>query len=510
MKSFDRIKNIHGKPYLYRITPYYDKSKKKIMQQSKYIGPVQDGKVVQKTAVTYAYGDLLPLMKAIRDLNIAEILAKVVKEYSTIILTMAINRIISSEALETWYEDSYLSTLYRIDLSSSSISKAIEAIGTMNLNDLFLKEMLNITGDSDVLCYHLMLPLSQWINTEAIEYDYSASDKDLPQVDILLVEGKHSGIPMFYDIFPGSELDVTEVRNTVDFLRSAGIRDVTLVMNRRMFFASNIDYFLSGGIHFIMPASPTQKGVRGIALKSRKTIERDKNIICSSESILFAEKCKLTIGTHSIDAWVYYDPKRDKIARYSFYSALYERIEKLIHRSVGRLESPRDVAKDILGPYGNFVSWKYSGTFSTTTRDNVVSNRVKTFGMMVITFTDDHDSSYVIEQYRKRDSIGKFFLSSKNFIGLELLSIHSMEILKGYLFVNIIALTIRSRMLFEMKTNGLSDIYSIEEVLLELHKLRMIKLQGGREITTEITGKQKMILESFSIKPEQVPTFLKI
>ena len=128
------------------------------MQQSKYIGPVQDGKVVQKTAVTYAYGDLLPLMKAIRDLNIAEILAKVVKEYSTIVLTMAINKIISSEAMEPWYEDSYLSRLHRIDISSSSISKAKEAIGAMNLNNLFLKEMLKITGDSDVLCHHLMLP----------------------------------------------------------------------------------------------------------------------------------------------------------------------------------------------------------------------------------------------------------------------------------------------------------------------------------------------------------------
>ena len=510
MKSFERIKNIHGKPYLYRITPYYDKSKRKIMQQSKYIGPLQDGKVVQKTAVTYAYGDLLPLMKAIRDLNIAEVLAKVVKEYSTIVLTMAINRIISSEAMEPWYEDSYLSTLYHIDISSSSISKAIEAIGAMNLNDLFLKEMLKITGDSDVLCYHLVSPLSQRMNTEPIEYAYSVSDEELPQIDVLLVEGKNTGVPMFYEVFPGSVLDVTAVRNTVDFLKSAGIRDITLVMDRQMFFASNIDYFLSGSMDFIIPATRTQKGIRGIAFESRKTIERDKNIVCSSESILFAEKRKLTIGKHSIDAWVYYDPRRDKIERYSFYSALYERIEKLIHRSISRLEKPRDVAKDILGPYGNFVSWKYSGTFSTMTRDNVVSQRLKTCGMTVITFTGDHDSSYVMEQYRKRDSVGKFFLSSKNFIGLEPLSIHSMEILKGHLFVNLIALTIKSRMLFEMKTNGLSDIYSIEEMLLELHKLRMIKLQGGREITTEITGKQKKILESFSIKPEHVPTFLNI
>ena len=38
MKSFTRIKNIHGQEYLYEITPYYDKEKKQIRQKSKYLG----------------------------------------------------------------------------------------------------------------------------------------------------------------------------------------------------------------------------------------------------------------------------------------------------------------------------------------------------------------------------------------------------------------------------------------------------------------------------------------
>ena len=54
MKSFYRIKKIHGKEYKYEITPYYDKENKKIRQKSRYIGPVSDGKLVEKTVTTYS------------------------------------------------------------------------------------------------------------------------------------------------------------------------------------------------------------------------------------------------------------------------------------------------------------------------------------------------------------------------------------------------------------------------------------------------------------------------
>ena len=110
--------------------------------------------------------------------------------------------------------------------------------------------------------------------------------------------------------------------------------------------------------------------------------------------------------------------------------------------------------------------------------------------------------------YRKRDSVEKLFLSSKSFLGAEPLRVHGLEALRGTLFVNIVSLAIRSAILTEMKKTDLASRYSIEKILLELHKVRKVKLQNGREIMTEITKKERDIIEKFSIKSEHVPTFL--
>jgi len=82
MKKFYRIKKIHGKKYKYEITPYYDKENKKIRQKSRYIGPVSDGKLVEKTVTTYSYGDLLPVMKVLKDINLPGMLRNIVGNQS--------------------------------------------------------------------------------------------------------------------------------------------------------------------------------------------------------------------------------------------------------------------------------------------------------------------------------------------------------------------------------------------------------------------------------------------
>jgi DNA-binding Lrp family transcriptional regulator len=46
-------------------------------------------------------------------------------------------------------------------------------------------------------------------------------------------------------------------------------------------------------------------------------------------------------------------------------------------------------------------------------------------------------------------------------------------------------------------------------MVLEMRKLRKVILQDGRDVTTEITRKQREILETLNIKPEHVQTFLK-
>jgi transposase len=512
MKSFQRIKNVHGKQYLYEITPYYDREKKKIRQRSRYIAPMKDGKPVERYAVTYTYGDLLPVIKAARDLKLPDILKKIAGEYADILLTMAINRIIRPEAMDLvseWYEDSYISTIYSADLSSATLSRAMTALGKMNLNHAFLNEIIKATGIKGALYYDLTSYSSQSRNIDFLEYGYSRSDPDYPQVNVSLVESSESGIPIFYDIYPGSVNDITTVKNTIDVLRTAGLTDVTFIMDRGMFSSSSIEYLIESGMNFIMPASYTLKEVKKLALLSRKTIEKGGNMISMSGEIMFAVKRTARIGNTDVSVWVYYNPDRDSRERTVFYSSLKERMDRLSSRTVRKWEKPGDVCGDIMGPYRNFISFRYDGTFHVRVRDNAVSQRVNRCGITIITFTGDHDAEYVLSEYRKRDAVEKLFMSSKTFTGGEPVRVHGIDALRGEMFVDLISIAIRSRILAYMRSSGLLKKYSVEKMLLELHKLRKVILQDGKEITTEITRKQKEILESLGIKPEHVPTFLK-
>jgi len=78
MKSFTRIKSISDIEYIYEITPYYDKEKKKNRQKSKYLGknvngvPVKvrsQGKIPNKVL---SHGEFVPLKKITEDLSLGQ------------------------------------------------------------------------------------------------------------------------------------------------------------------------------------------------------------------------------------------------------------------------------------------------------------------------------------------------------------------------------------------------------------------------------------------------------
>jgi len=100
---------------MYEITPYYDKKSKTIRHRSRYIGPVKDGKLVEKPSLpknTYEYKSLLPLLKIADDLSINRYLREILGDEDAIkVMILAINKIIRQNSLDNikeWYEDTYI------------------------------------------------------------------------------------------------------------------------------------------------------------------------------------------------------------------------------------------------------------------------------------------------------------------------------------------------------------------------------------------------------------------
>ncbi|MCL4314356.1 MAG: hypothetical protein M1454_01320 [Candidatus Thermoplasmatota archaeon] len=200
-------------------------------------------------------------------------------------------------------------------------------------------------------------------------------------------------------------------------------------------------------------------------------------------------KKNVKIGNVDISAWVYCYPERDISERTVFYYSLKERMDSLSSHTVRKWEKPRDVYDDIMDPYRNFVFFGYAGSFHIRIRDNAISQRVNRCGITVIAFTGDHDAEFVLSECRKLGAVEKLFISSKTFMGGEPLRVHGINVLRVEMFVNLIAIAIRSRILAYMRSSGLLKKYSVEKMLLELHKLRKVLLHDGRDITTEMTRK---------------------
>jgi len=79
------------------------------------------------------------------------------------------------------------------------------------------------------------------------------------------------------------------------------------------------------------------------------------------------------------------------------------------------------------------------------------------------------------------------------------LNTHSDSTMSGFIFIVFLGLIIRSRLLKMMTEAGLLKRYAIKGMLLELEKFRKITLADGRIMKTEMTKKQRLILEALNL-----------
>ena len=65
-----------------------------------------------------------------------------------------------------------------------------------------------------------------------------------------------------YDVYPGSIVDVTTLKNTIKKINAQGVSDYTLIMDRGFFSTSNIEELVSSKLSFIIPPASTLKSVK--------------------------------------------------------------------------------------------------------------------------------------------------------------------------------------------------------------------------------------------------------
>jgi len=100
--------------------------------------------------------------------------------------------------------------------------------------------------------------------------------------------------------------------------------------------------------------------------------------------------------------------------------------------------------------------------------------------------------------------VKKLYDELMNDLDLLPLRVHKNETLAGLVFVYFVAMVIRSLLLQRARAAKLLDRSSLEDIVLELTKLRVVQVGSSLKLT-EVTKRQRTILERMGIAMPVAP-----
>lgn len=522
MKSTKRIKVKNGIEYWYEETPYYDKEKKQIRHKSKYLGRNVDGQPVKMRSASdevkemmktksisikssFDYGSIFVLQSIMAELKIDRYLEDLLPSSEvSMVRALAFNRIIRPMAMknvDSWYKGTALTfDSSQIKLSGQRLSELLCKLVESNIPDRFMSQLIEGTGTKDTLIYDItsLSSYSQLINL--LEYGYNRDGEALPQINLSLVLDKDNGIPVMYDLFPGSISDVSTLSGTLKKIKAYGIQNYIAVMDRGFFSLANLYELMHNGISFVMAAKLQLNDLKHLLTETQKDIEDAKYLHKFNKDPIFAKPIIYKMDSIEVHGYAYYDPKLEQNKRQTLLSRLYDIREELLKVRLKKNSNPFVIFKEKARGFGNYFDWQaIDDHFDISIKQNAVAQRINKMGKYILFYSGDFDWMKCLSLYRERDEIEKSFKALKNEIDILPLNTHSEETTKGFIFVAFLSLIIRTRLITMMRDAGLLDKYSVELLLLQLEKFRKITLADGQILLTEMTKKQREILQALKL-----------
>jgi transposase len=502
---------IKGRTYAYEVQSYWDPDKKQARQKRRYLGiwDEETGQIIPKTAerdVTAAksFGPAYLLDELGKEISIRKKLKDAFGKDGDVIYAMAMAKLIYPTSLKNLHhvvEDSYIPEMYALKDSFSSqwLSTFFERLASKDTSMLSFYNSLTQTDD-ETLIFDITSLSSFSKNINWLEYGYNRDGIDLPQVNLGLVTSVHRQIPLYFKLFPGSVNDVTTLKNLIAEVKSFGISKSLFILDRGFYSESNVVEMASEGIDFIMPLPFGVKIGKGLISETNREIENPAKARIFGGRIYYVMEDEVDIGGVKAQAYVFLNKHRESSEVSSFYRRLIDIETRLDGKKAYR--EPHELFKRTAGNFARYFEWEVvDGLIRLRRRVNAISQAVNRFGKTIILSATPRSWDEVLSLYKERDLVEKQFDELKNELDVMPLRVQKVETLQGLLFVFFVSLVMRALLLRKAREAGLLDKRSVEDILLEMGKLRTVKV-GGIWRLTEITKRIRMILEKIGV---QVP-----
>lgn len=508
---------IKGNIYLYEVTSYWDKAKKQPRQKRKYLGPKKNrnkAKIKPKNSdlVTKNFGNIFLLNFLSNKLGLAEILKSIFPENYIEIFALAYYEIMEASALYLfpyWLTEQYLPNIKK--LHSTGISNLCEEIGRSQRQRMdFIHKWIEHLKPIKGIYYDITSISSYSTNIDFIEWGYNRDKENLPQLNMGVIFCQNNSLPIYYNLYPGSIVDVTTLKNCIKYLEIFDLIDVLFVLDRGFFSKANVLEMNNSEIKiaFIQPLPFSLNKVKSLIKRYKRKLSNPSNAFKYNEEILHYLPASIDFDTDTFCAHIFFNEKSEIEQKHNFLSTLFELEDKLKNKQFETLKEYLKFKKsNIPDKYCGYFKWNKT-TLQIEKNMKVIKTYLSKMGTFILsTNQQDLDKIDVLTYYRQRDRVEKIFDIVKNELDGDRLRAHSQYNTDGRLFIKFIALIIYTEISRIMKEKNLFKKYTVKELLKEIKKIKITKIEENDPFLSELSKKQKIILDAFDAKEDLLHSY---
>ncbi|MHC1758105.1 MAG: IS1634 family transposase [Negativicutes bacterium] len=337
-----------------------------------------------------------------------------------------------------------------------------------------------------------------------VKWGHNKDHDPLPQINLALLFGEESRLPVYYRKLPGNLADVKTIQKLladIDFLQ---LEKVKLVMDRGFYSEENINALYQKHFKFLIAGRISLKFIQDKLDEVRDTMRSRSN---------YSSKYRLSYYSSTID-WNYselkkrsqvIEPGERRMYLHLFHNDQRATDDKIaFHELLDRLEE--ELLSGKRTPEHEKLYAKYFVINETPVRgmslipkQEAIDKAQKNYGYFALLSNGIKDPLEALEIYRSKDLIEKAFGNLKERLNMRRTSVSSDENLEGKLFVQFIALIYLSYIKKVMSEKNLFKNYTLQELLDELDIIECFDQPGRKSRVGEMTKKQMELYALFDV-----------
>ena len=456
-------------------------------------------------------GTYMVLRRIIAEYRLEEMLWPIIGKDTGLFLDLAIYTIITENNVAQYYPDyAYNHPLFTREMRIYSDSKVSSFLNGLTMDQsIAFQNAWNENHDHRekiYISYDSTNKNCQAGDIDFVEYGHAKDDQGAPIINYSIAYDTKNAVPLFYEDYPGSIVDITQLQYMLEKAKGYGYRKAGFILDRGYFSKENIHYMDKCGYDFVIMMKGMKDLVKDLVLEVKGSFEEDRRCSIRDYKVsgITVQRQLYPSDKEKRYFHIYYNDRKKSSEREHF-EANIDRMAEVLKKYEGTQYRPQGAFTkyfDIIYHHEGEPEEKF---MYGRELHEVINEEIKLCGYFVIITSEKMTAAEALELYKGRDASEKLFRGDKSYLGNRTFRTHTDEATQAKIFVEFVALIIRNRLHTYLQrqriANGNRQNYmNVPAAIRELEKIEMVRLHDQNyHLAHGVTATQKEILKAFGM-----------